>query len=263
MKTFISYSRVDKPIVEDTIIKPLRFAGIEAWFDYFLPVGQDWKSTLIKAITQCDIFIYALTPESLISFWCQWECGKASELNKPIVPVVLQKNINIPPNLIKLESIQWADFTNGATVEAISRFLGGLYSLDIPNIVNPIIDTYSLEKHLNDLPPQALDLTAPKSTDGNNQYKLLSQDEKIIKENTQSLREIIYFWADIMGDLYLQIPELANIDIKPWYIFDSQLVLKIAGDTMQDIKERIQEVIKNSLNRFSLNIDKIVLSNHE
>jgi hypothetical protein len=41
------------------------------------PIRQPWQEQLLAAITAADAFLYALTPESIASKWCQWEFAEA------------------------------------------------------------------------------------------------------------------------------------------------------------------------------------------
>lgn len=124
MRLFICYAHEDKPQVRQ-IIEILQAGGHETWFDYRLLPGQDWQTELLKSIQGSDAFIYVLTPESVVSSWCQWEFRQAVHLGKPVVPVLLQKKTKI---LKELQPYQYADFTDGPTPEATARLLAGLLS---------------------------------------------------------------------------------------------------------------------------------------
>lgn len=122
MRLFISYARVDKPLVEQ-IIEIFREGGHDPWFDHRLLPGQEWKQVLLKQIRECDVFAYMLSPEAVKSEWCQWEFAEAVKLGKPIIPVLLQKNTPIP---VALSCYQYADFSDGITPKATARLMGGL-----------------------------------------------------------------------------------------------------------------------------------------
>ncbi|MCD4686861.1 MAG: SUMF1/EgtB/PvdO family nonheme iron enzyme [Anaerolineae bacterium] len=124
---FISYARVDIARVRE-IVDIVRAAGYDPWFDHALLPGQHWKRELLRAIRACDLFLYALSPESVASEWCQWEFGKAVELRKPVVPVLLQRNTSLETPLSEL---QYADFCDGATGMAVARLTGGLRLAEI------------------------------------------------------------------------------------------------------------------------------------
>jgi DNA segregation ATPase FtsK/SpoIIIE-like protein len=125
MRLFISYARIDitqvKPLVEI-----LRTGGHDPWFDRELLVGDDWKAQLQKALEASDGFVYALTPDSVASEWCQWEFAEAVRLGKPVIPVLIREETVLPPSIA---ARQYADFSDGVTGQAVARLLGGLAAL--------------------------------------------------------------------------------------------------------------------------------------
>jgi formylglycine-generating enzyme required for sulfatase activity len=121
-KIFISYAHVDQPRVRE-LVDILRAGGHDPWFDHRLVVGQPWQDQLLAAISTCDCFLYAMTPEAIASTWCQWEFAQAVHLGKPIVPVLVQANTTPGPVLDKL---QYADFSDGPTPEGVARLMGGV-----------------------------------------------------------------------------------------------------------------------------------------
>lgn len=127
MKLFISYAHTDKWQINQ-LVEILRDFGHDPWFDNRLMPGQDWKAALTQAVTSCDAFVYALTPEAVASEWCQWEFAKAVELNKPIIPVLVQSKTIIPNALSKY---QYADFSEGPTVKAVAKLSGGLMNIAV------------------------------------------------------------------------------------------------------------------------------------
>lgn len=123
MKLFISYAHVDKSIVKEWIVDKLISGGHAVWFDDRISTGSDWKQTLDDEIQRCDALVFAMTPESVKSKWCLWELDKAIECRKGIIPVLLQSNTKVPKQLL---SIQYVDFSNGATGDAVARLMGGI-----------------------------------------------------------------------------------------------------------------------------------------
>lgn len=127
MRLFISYAHVDKPLVSQ-LVEILRLGGHDPWFDHRLVPGQDWKAQLLRQITDCEAFLYALSPESVASEWCQWEFAQAVALGRPIIPVLLQAGTHRPEALSRY---QYADFSHGPTPEAVASLLGGLLSIAV------------------------------------------------------------------------------------------------------------------------------------
>lgn len=136
MRLFISYAHIDRQKVSE-LVDVLREAAYDPWFDHRLMPGQNWKSELLNAIRICETFVYALTPDSARSEWCQWEFAQAVKMGKPVIPVLLQAHTPLPE---AISQYQYADFTEGATPRAVARLMGGLRIMAVvvpPNIVPP------------------------------------------------------------------------------------------------------------------------------
>ena len=122
MKLFISYAHTDNWQVTQ-IVELLRSGGHDPWFDQRLLPGQDWKKELRDAVDSCEIFVFALSPASSESEWCQWEFTQAVELKKPIVPILILATEKVPESLVDR---QFVDFSQGMTPEAVARLMGGI-----------------------------------------------------------------------------------------------------------------------------------------
>ncbi len=88
MKIFISYARVNRKQVE-TLEKLLTDLGHDAWFDREIVAGEDWWKSITSSIERCEVFVFALSPQSTNSSACRAEFQYALDLNKPILPVML------------------------------------------------------------------------------------------------------------------------------------------------------------------------------
>jgi formylglycine-generating enzyme required for sulfatase activity len=122
MRLFISYVQNDYSTAL-TIVDILRYSGHEPMFDHRLLQGSDWQTASSSAIRQCDVFVILLSPRSVESEWCLWECCEALDLEKPVVPVLLQP-CDIPS---MLQEIQYTDFSGGDVLIAVAQLLGGLH----------------------------------------------------------------------------------------------------------------------------------------
>ena len=128
MRVFVSYARVDSRLVKDWIVKKLRRRcldrrGHDVWFDEHLSAGENWQKQLFAEIERSEAVVYCTTPEANASEWCQRELDHAIANNKPIFPVLLQARTPLPD---KLKNIQFVDFTDGPTRQAVARLLTGL-----------------------------------------------------------------------------------------------------------------------------------------
>ncbi len=148
MKLFISYAHVDRYRVNE-LVDILRDAGYEPWFDHRLLPGQDWQAELLRAVRMCDALLYALSPESVDSEWCQWEFAQAIQMGKPVIPVLLQARTKLPEAISRF---QYADFSEGPTARSVARLMGGLR---VVQVVVPVEQAPHVNANPSGLPAQA------------------------------------------------------------------------------------------------------------
>lgn len=86
MTLFISYSSADAEVV-GAIERHLESFGKKVWRDNELTGGQAWWAAILEQIRECDVFIFAVSPNSLESDPCALEYGYAKALGLPILPV--------------------------------------------------------------------------------------------------------------------------------------------------------------------------------
>lgn len=141
MKLFISYARTDTDAIIE-LVDLLRTGGHDPWFDHALIVGLNWQDQLFNAIQKCDAFVFVITQDSIESEWCLWEYGQAVDMEKPIIPILLDGEVILPEFL---DHKQYADFTEGATGKAVARLLYGLNTIaqqmprgDVPSVSMPL-----------------------------------------------------------------------------------------------------------------------------
>jgi hypothetical protein len=109
---FVSYSRHNlDPVTQ--LIHDLNSAGVPTWYDQTLTGGQRWWDNILTNIRECEIFIFALSPESWESEACRSELGYVVQLGKTILPVLVADGINL--NLLPhpLSEIQVTDCRSG------------------------------------------------------------------------------------------------------------------------------------------------------
>ncbi len=124
MRLFVSYAHENRALVQP-VVDVLRAATHFVWFDDQILPGQDWKHELGEKIHGSDVFLYALTPRSVASEWCQWEFAVAASLQKSVVPCLLEPVVEMPP---ALKTLQYANLTEGVTAIAAARLLGAIGS---------------------------------------------------------------------------------------------------------------------------------------
>jgi tetratricopeptide (TPR) repeat protein len=126
MRIFISYAHVDWQFVGQLANRLRRFHDV--WFDESIHAGQDWWQTILEQLDWCECFVYVLSPESLASEYCRKEYDEARGLEKYIVPVRLQTNIELPDTL---QHIQYSEFATRLFEDALADLIGELGRLEL------------------------------------------------------------------------------------------------------------------------------------
>ena len=86
MGVFVSYSSRDKEAVT-RLTQDLQDADEQVWLDKRLAGGDAWWRAILEQIRGCDVFIFALSQNSIQSKPCQAELQYAQALGLPILPV--------------------------------------------------------------------------------------------------------------------------------------------------------------------------------
>jgi TIR domain len=89
MRIFISYARQDQAAVE-VLNADLERARVHVWMDEELTGGEAWWDTILEQIRECDLYIFALSPDSLRSRACSAELDYAIALGRPLLPVLIR-----------------------------------------------------------------------------------------------------------------------------------------------------------------------------
>lgn len=97
LNVFISHAREDQPLV-DRVVRGLTFGGrVRVQTDRMLPVGEDWRSELRRALETTDVFIVIGSPASANSDLVLQELGGAWALGKPIVVATPEGEVEWAP----------------------------------------------------------------------------------------------------------------------------------------------------------------------
>jgi hypothetical protein len=86
MRLFVSYSRKDEAKVHD-LVADLERTPASVWHDRELRGGDPWWQDILRRIRECDVFLFALSDNSLASKPCLAELSYARKLGVPILPV--------------------------------------------------------------------------------------------------------------------------------------------------------------------------------
>jgi hypothetical protein len=134
---FISYSRVNSSRIDD-LVRAVEYLGHEVWIDRELVGGRQWWDEILENIRCCDVFVAALSAQSLASKPCQLEYGYATALNKSILPVLVAADVapeQVPADLAR---IQFVDYREGDEQSALA-LARALAALPVPKpLPNPL-----------------------------------------------------------------------------------------------------------------------------
>ncbi|MBN8595596.1 MAG: TIR domain-containing protein [Anaerolineae bacterium] len=138
LRLFLSYAHEDTKINGNSVtslVNILTIGGHDVWFDESLfSGGPKWKEQLANAIDNAHAVIYAMTPHSLRSQWCQWEVTRAINQSKPLVLVKLTE---LPSSefLDRLLQYQVLDLSQTNNVEQVAKLLGDL--IQVSQFIDP------------------------------------------------------------------------------------------------------------------------------
>lgn len=126
-QVFVSYNRGSLESVE-ALADDLDAAAHEPWFDRELTGGQRWWDSILARIRTCDIFVFALTPDSLESQACGRELQYAMMLGRPVLPVLLSDEVKTMHLPAALGQIQYVDYCkqDKQAAFALMRAIAGL-----------------------------------------------------------------------------------------------------------------------------------------
>ena len=92
-EVFISYSRRDTQAVKK-MHRYLAHQGVQLWVDWEnIPIASDWWAEIEEAIQTVHTVIFAVSSSSIKSKYCAQEVDLAQRLQKRIVPVILESDI--------------------------------------------------------------------------------------------------------------------------------------------------------------------------
>lgn len=87
MSIFLSHSDMDDAVVRG-LVSDLEAFGKSVWLDKKdLVGGESWWPAILKQIRTCDVFVFAVSANSLESDPCNAEFDYARSLQRPILPV--------------------------------------------------------------------------------------------------------------------------------------------------------------------------------
>jgi hypothetical protein len=145
MKVFISYSSKNRDVVKslaadlETAVRAVSPAAqYKVWFDQEITGGHDWWNAIIGALQDCDLFLFALSPQSLESDACDREWHYAHSLNKRILPIWVAGEIVVSDLDPILQRKQIVDYRVQDKI-GFQKLLDALKALEPPSAMpNPL-----------------------------------------------------------------------------------------------------------------------------
>jgi hypothetical protein len=101
---FISYARENRPDV-DELVRDLEALGYPAWVDSLLRGGQTWWEEILRRIAECDAFVAIVSQHTLNSVACRRELEYALALNKPVLPLAVERLPDALPRTLSMRQI--------------------------------------------------------------------------------------------------------------------------------------------------------------
>lgn len=122
---FISYARENKPDVE-ALVRDLHALGCQTWLDTSLRGGQSWWQEILGRIADSDVFVAIVSDHTLRSVACKRELEWALALNKPVLPIAVQRLPDALPRTLSMRQI--VDYSQSGR-EAAFALAGALGTL--------------------------------------------------------------------------------------------------------------------------------------
>jgi hypothetical protein len=115
-RVLISYAHQDREAVEN-MSTDLQLAGHEVWIDRNITGGQAWWDQVLTNIEGCEVFLFAMSPESLSSDACQRECYYAYRVDRAIIPVQVAAGVSLRVLPADLQRLHIVDYVNQGKAE--------------------------------------------------------------------------------------------------------------------------------------------------
>lgn len=122
MKVFVSYRSTDRARVQ-SLVDDLKAMQLDVWFDQELlsSGGQKWWDNICEQIRNCDVFVFAMTSQSLQSYPCSLERRYAIALKRHVIPVRMTNDLGSLEMLpIDIQERQIVDYLEGSKTEFIA-----------------------------------------------------------------------------------------------------------------------------------------------
>lgn len=86
---FLSYCRADQDIAAE-FVKLASAQGLRVWYDRFISGGQDWRDSIVEALTNSNCLLILFSEESNASKQLIKELAVADRFGKLVIPVLIK-----------------------------------------------------------------------------------------------------------------------------------------------------------------------------
>jgi hypothetical protein len=121
--TFISYKRADLERIKE-IVSCVAADGHRFWYDKGIPAGTEWDALIEQRIQGCDAVILFVTAQSVKSKYVRREIKFADTLNKPIVAIQMEPEVDLVDGMaMLLNQYQYLDARSTSLTSDLHRAL--------------------------------------------------------------------------------------------------------------------------------------------
>lgn len=213
MKIFITYSRSDQQQAT-LLVRDLEELGHDIWFDQELSGGQSWWDNILSKIRDCEVYIFAITQQSLDSTACKRELKYAEALHKNSLPVLFKPGISVAMAPRYLSHMQFINYTNPGDKTAVFALIKAITNLPQPQAlpdplpVPPDVPISYLDKLKDKIESPSLDKRDQVELLGDLKVKL--NDPEIKNEDIILLLRKLRRHDDMLASVGAEIDALLN-----------------------------------------------------
>ena len=124
LRVFLSYAAADRTQAQKLQRLLAQRPNVRIFTMEALSAGEDWESRLKEELSQCQVFILILSPNSVDSGWVLSELGAAWALDKPILPVITDPEVSSKlPLKVELRGVKPVELKDLEKPEVVNEIL--------------------------------------------------------------------------------------------------------------------------------------------
>lgn len=105
LQIFVCYAHKNQTIIS-RLLPILESSKDRVYYDALIPPGELWKDVLKQFIKRCDVILFLATEQSLDSPYCNWELYYSAYYRKPVITLVFDQHLSLPPYLDERQYIR-------------------------------------------------------------------------------------------------------------------------------------------------------------